>query len=191
MGSEPALERSGRNSEFPLQRPRKVRSTRPEKSGRTLTFEAALAQGGNSDAEVCEGPRRRLRLCTHPCEMPPERGPPSTTPTTRWAPEVGWPTRSDVRPLPLAAARAPRRRPGLAEPDRSGRGARGGAGRVLSHLLVARGPSAAARVKFTAAVSGLREAFPLGRLLVGGERYLNDPASHAGVSAALGSPTSR
>lgn len=40
----------------PPRGPRKVRSARPE-SGRALTFEAALAQGENSDTEICEGPR--------------------------------------------------------------------------------------------------------------------------------------
>lgn len=68
--------------------------------------------------------------------MPPERGPSSTSPTAGWAPEVGWRPRSDVRSLPSAEARGP----GLAEPDRSGRG---GAGRVASHLHAARRPAAA------------------------------------------------
>ena len=52
--------------------PQKVRLARPEKSGRALTFEAALAQGGNSDTEVCEGPEDGFASTPTPCEKPPQ-----------------------------------------------------------------------------------------------------------------------
>lgn len=110
------------------------------------------------------GPGDGFASAPTPCEMPPERGPTSTTPTAGWAPEVGWPARSDVRPLPSAVARGPRRRPGLAEPDRSGRGA------FAAACAPRAGLRPLARVEFTAAVRGLQEACPLGRFLVGGER---------------------
>lgn len=44
-----------------------------------------------------------------------------------------------------------------------------------------------ARVKFTATWSDLCRERPQGRFLVGGEKFMNDPARHIGVSAALGS----
>lgn len=103
--------------------PRKVRSARQEKSRRALTFEAAPAQGGNSDTEVCEGPGRWLRLCSQTVRKPPERGPPGTTPTAGGGPEAGGRPAVTSGPLPAAGAEGPRPAPGI------GRAAGQGAGR--------------------------------------------------------------
>lgn len=102
--------------------PRKVRSAR-QKSRRALTFEAAPAQGGNSDTEVCEGPGRWLRLCSQTVRKPPERGPPGTTPTAGGGPEAGGRPAVTSGPLPAAGAEGPRPAPGI------GRAAGQGAGR--------------------------------------------------------------
>lgn len=124
------------------------------------------------------GPGASFASAPTPCEMPPERGP-QHTPTASRATEVGWPGRSDVRSIPAAGRARQRRRPRLAGPRRSGRGARGGAGRVLIRLRPL------ARIKFSAAARGPCQERPQGHFLVGGERYL---ASQVRVSAALASP---